>query len=536
MRKRIAKPPQTPITEQMIDLKKLDNVVDKTLHIQCEMDKMLPISLFVKAVEQAPVAISITDRKANILYINKAFTDVTGYLANEIIGENEAKLSAKSTPRKVYNALWQTIVRKEVWHGQLINRHKDGQPYLADLTIAPMLDETGAISHFIGMHRDVSQTHKAEQLVNNQKQLIESVVNTSPVAMVVMDAEHKIILDNHKYKMLISEMGNPEPALYFIAALQEEMLDLWSSKRSFTQREVRFDGTGQGRTRWFYCSGNWFNEDDTDADNFFTKQTKSYLLLSINDVTLQRRQQETLHLQTLRNILAEEEQIRSIRETLLGAMHQIRQPMNQIGAAIQIMAQRNDSQNQPLKELLNQVQKMGEETLATLQLCVPEIPETAVIPVNLNQLLHEVLLLYSHTFLANGVIIDWLPTSILPSILGSENKLRMLFKQLLDNAVDAMNRNGSKERFINISTSVSEEWVNVRIADSGPGIPAHQHSKVFEPFYTTQNMGGIQAGMGLVMAREIVSQHNGIIFIDPAYTDGCCWNISFPCQRSKSRT
>jgi nitrogen fixation negative regulator NifL len=251
-------------------------------------------------------------------------------------------------------------------------------------------------------------------------------------------------------------------------------------------------------------------------------------------VTLQRRQQESLHLESLRNLLAEEEQIRSIRETLLGAMHQIRQPMNQIGAAIQIMTQRNDSQNQALKDLLNHVQKMGESTLATLQQCVPEIPETAVVPVNLNKLLHEVLMLYRNTFLANGVVIDWLPTAILPSILGSENKLRMLFKQLLDNAVDAMNRAGSQERLINISTSVDTDWVHVRIADSGPGIPHNQHSKVFEPFYTTSTMGGIRAGMGLVMVREIMSQHNGIIVIDSNYSGGCCWNIGFPCQHAKS--
>lgn len=523
------------MTEKIIDLKLLDKLALNTLQIQCEMDKMLPISLFVKAVEHAPVAISITDRKANILYINKAFTDVTGYVASEIIGENESKLSAKSTPREVYQTLWKTISHKEVWYGQLVNCHKNGHRYLAELTISPMLDENGAISHYIGMHRDITNTHQAEQSVNNQKQLIESVVNASPVAMVVLDADHKIVLDNHKYKMLVSDMAMPEPALFFIEALQQEMDDLWLKKRNFNHREIRFEGVGQSRTRWFYCSGDWFAEDDTDADNFFTKRTNSYLLLSINDVTLQRRQQEKMHLETLRNILAEEEQIRSIRETLLGAMHQIRQPMNQIGAAIQIMAHRNDSQNQALKELLNQVQQMGEQTLATLQLCVPEIPETAVIPVNLNQLLHEVLLLYSHTFLANGVIIDWLPTPVLPSILGSENKLRMLFKQLLDNAVDAMNRAGSKERFIKISTSISDEWVNVKIADSGPGIPENQHSKVFEPFFTTQTTGGIQAGMGLVMVREIVSQHNGIIVIDPVYTDGCCWSISFPYQWANSR-
>jgi nitrogen fixation regulatory protein len=534
MTKKITDYPQTQLEKEKFSLMKLDMLVNNTLQIQCEMDKLVPISLFVKAVEQAPVAISITDKKANILYINQAFTEVTGYVANEIVGKNESKLSDKSTPREVYVNLWRTISQKEVWQGLLINRHKNGERYLADLTIAPMLDEAGTVSHYIGMHRDVTQAHRAEQQVGNQKQLIESVVNASPVAMVVMNADHKIILDNHKYKMLISELGFQEPALYFIEVLQQEMEDLWTSKQTFNHREVRIEGVGHRRTRWFACSGNWFSEDDTGADNFFTKQSKPYLLLSINDISLQRRQQEKLQLETLRNLLAEEEQIRSIRETLLGAIHQIRQPMNQINAAIQLMTQRNDSQNQSLKDLLNQVQLMGEKTLATLQQCVPEIPETAVVPVNLNQLLHEVLLLYSQTFLANGVVIDWLPTSILPKILGSENKLRMLFKQLLDNAVNAMNRVGSQERLINISTSVENYWVHVRIADSGPGIPANQRNKVFEPFFTTQSMGAIQAGMGLVMVREIVTQHNGIIAIDPSYNDGCSFNISFPCMRSKS--
>jgi nitrogen fixation negative regulator NifL len=251
-------------------------------------------------------------------------------------------------------------------------------------------------------------------------------------------------------------------------------------------------------------------------------------LLSINDITLQRRQQEKLHLQALRDMMAEEEHIRSIRETLLGAMHQMRQPQNQINAAIQLMAQRNDVNNKPLKDLLGQVRQMGEETINTLQRCVPEIPETAVVPVNINQLLHEVMLLYSTKFLANGVVVDWLPNPVLPSILGSANKLRTLFKQLLDNAVNAINRAGSRERLIKISTTVERDWIYVAIADTGPGIPPHQRNKVFEPFFTTEAMGSLQAGMGLVMAKEIVNQHSGLIAIDPDYQNGCCFNLSFP--------
>lgn len=503
----------------------------------------LPLSLFVATVEQAPVAISITDRKANILYVNQAFTQVTGYKPDEILGQNESKLSDKCTPRPVYYDLWHTISRKKVWHGRLINRRKQGERYLADLTIAPMLDEHGAISHYIGMHRDVTQSHQADQQVNNQKKLIESVINASPVAMVVLDRNNNIVLDNQKYKMLISELGHPEPARFFLEALQLDLGDLWATEASesqarpsFSNREIRVEGIGRRGTRWFSCSGNWFSEDTTEAEGFFNKQSKEYLLLSINDISLLRRQQEKLQLQTLHNLMAEEEHMRSIRETLLGAMHQIRQPLNQINAAIQIMSQRNDQQNQALRELLNQVQHMGEETLATLQRCVPEIPEAAVTPVNVNQLLHEVMLLYSQKFLANGVVIDWVPNPVLPSILGAENKLRMLFKQLIDNAINAMNRASSTERAINISTSAENDWVRVTLSDTGPGIPSGQRSKVFEPFFTTEHhVGGARAGMGLVMVREIVSQHGGMIEIDPDYHEGCCFNIRFPSQQNSAR-
>lgn len=496
----------------------------------------LPLSLFITAVEQSPIAISITDKKANILYINQAFTDVTGFKAAEILNQNESMLSDKSTPRQVYYDLWHTISRKQVWKGKLVNRRKQGQRYLAELTIAPMYDEQGSISHYIGMHRDITETQHAEQQLNNQKQLIESVLNASPVAMVVLNSEHRIVLDNQMYKMLISELGFAEPALFFLDALQQDMGDIWKREQgksgSFSNREVRVEGMGRRGTRWFSCSGNWFSEVQVSADSFFLPQTTDYLLLTINDISLQRRQQEKMQLQTLRSLMAEEEHMRSIRETLLGAMHKIRQPLNQIHAAIQLMAQRKDTQNQALWELLNQVEAMGEETLVTLQRCVPEIPETAVTPINLNQLLHEVMLLHNQKFLANGVIVDWLPNPVLPSIMGAENKLRMLFKQLIDNAVNAMNRASSRVREINISTAIDQDWVRVTIADSGPGIPANQRSKVFEPFFTTQqNIGGVQAGMGLVMAREIVNQHNGLIAIDPDYQQGCRIILHFPCNQ-----
>ncbi len=526
--------------EQMMALFAPSLTIDKQLLDLIEsfsrQGKMLPFFLLIKVVEQVPVAISITDKKANILYINEAFTETTGYHPAEILGRNESELSAKSTPRQVYYDLWHTITRKKIWRGRLINKNKNGAPYLAELTIAPMQDEQGKITHYIGMHRDITQTHAAEQKLINQKQLIESVINASPVAMVVIDKSDRVVLDNQVYKMMISDLGLTEPVLFFLKLLRQDIGDLWQyaarKERGFVNRELRIEGIDKRGTRWYACSGNWFAEKETGADAFFSGETKDYLLLSFSDITQQRRQQEELHLQNLRTIMAEEEQIRSIRETLLGAMHQIRQPLNQISAAINIMSHRNDIQNQPLRELLEQVGTKGEETLETLQRCIPEIPETAVIPVNLNQILHEVVELSSYKLLANGIVIDWRPSSMLPSVLGSENKLRMLFKQLIDNAIEAMNRAGSRERFIAIATHVDNDRVNVSIEDTGPGIHPDQRIKVFQPFYTTRPMGTIKAGMGLVMVQEIVNQHKAGIEIDPNYDQGCRFKIGFPIYRN----
>ena len=503
------------------------------------IDDRVPYGLFVEAVEQAPIAISITDKKSNILYVNEAFSKVTGYQSTDILGKNESLLSDKSTPREVYYDLWHTISSKKIWHGTLCNRHKSGHRYLADLTIAPMLNEQGAITHYIGMHRDITLSYESEKKINNHKLLVESVINSSPIAMVVIDDQDRVILDNHMYKALVTDLDKGEPATFFLQLLRDEMGDLWQqtqrNEQGFNNREFRIEGKANRRTRWFSCAGNWFMENSVNADAFFENASKQYLILTITDITRQRRQMEELHLQTLKTLMSEDERVRSIRETLLGAMHQIQMPMNQIRAAEQLLRHKGNDQHVGLLQNLQQIQKSGEEAISTMQKCIPEILQTAVIPVNLNKILHEVLLLCDQQILSKGIDVYWQPFSELPNMMGSENRLRILFKQLVDNAIDAIGASQTGEHRLKITSNAEADLIYVCIEDSGPGIPFEKRTKVFEPFYTTHPMGSNQAGMGLVMAKEIVNQHQGFIDIDAAYDQGCRFKISFPLDRRETR-
>ena len=496
----------------------------------------IPYELFIETVEQAPIAISITDKKANILYANEAFYKVTGYQIADVLGKKESILSDKSTPREVYYDLWHTISNKKVWQGTLCNRHKLGHRYLADLTIAPMLDDVGIITHYIGMHRDITKTYESEKKVSNHKLLIESVINSSPMAMVVIDDQDQVILDNHMYKAMVSDLDKGEPAKYFLKLLRQEQGASWqeiqNNQHGFNNHEYKIEGKGNRPVRWFSCAGNWFTETSVNADAFFENVSKQYLILTITDITRQRQQLHELRLQSLKNLMTEDERIRGLRETLLGAVHQIQMPMNQIKASENILKHKGEKQYEGVLQNLIQIQESGEVAINTMQKCIPEINQSPFTSVNINQILHDVLLLSDQRLALTGIEITWQPLTSLPTMLGSENRLRILFKQLIDNAIDAISTFDSNEKRIKISSDIDTDLIYVFIEDTGPGIPSDKRSKVFEPFYTTRPMGGNQAGMGLVIAKEIVNQHHGFIDIDPNYTLGCRFKVSFPLHNS----
>lgn len=494
----------------------------------------LPPQLFMETVAQAPIAISITDERANILYVNQSFTDITGYSAEECLGRNESMLSDRRTPKAVYQDLWHTICNKKTWQGTLINRHKQGTPYLAHVTISPILDEHGTITHFIGMHRDVTTLYRLERRVSQQKVLIESVVDCMPLATVLLDEADRVVLDNQMYKALISDLGEPEPSRLFLRILREEFGDEWQRLQnnglSFRNREVRIERGRGTATRWYACSGIWFSHGDDKVDSFFQEERHTYLLLTVNDITQQKRQEETQRINALRALLAEEEKIESLRETLLGAIHHIESPLNQLAAATQLLLRRNaGSEHAALLEILQQILDIGTRSVEHLKRCVPPTYPQVATWVNLNQLLHETVVLLTDALLAGGIVVDWRPNPSLPNLMGVEARLRTMFKHLLENAIEAMNQSGIARRELRLSTWADQSLIHLCIEDTGPGIPENLRIKVFEPFFSTKNSGNRRhTGMGLTLAQEVINQHHGLIRIDEFYHDGCRIVIQLP--------
>ena len=126
------------------------------------------------AVEQSPVSVLITDPKGNITYVNRRFTESTGYSYEEVIGRNPRLLKSGHTSPEEYRQLWQAITRGEEWRGELRNRKKNGDLYWESAVICAIRTSTGETSHFLAVKEDITDRKIAEEH-SRQAQKLEAI-------------------------------------------------------------------------------------------------------------------------------------------------------------------------------------------------------------------------------------------------------------------------------------------------------------------------------------------------------------------------
>jgi PAS domain S-box-containing protein len=121
------------------------------------------------ALESAANAILIADRHGLIQWVNGAFTRLTGYSAGEALGQNPRFLKSDRHPPDFYQDMWNTVLAGRVWHGEVVNKRKDGSLYTEEMTITPVMDSAGADSHFIAIKQDVTERRTAEKALREAK-------------------------------------------------------------------------------------------------------------------------------------------------------------------------------------------------------------------------------------------------------------------------------------------------------------------------------------------------------------------------------
>ena len=156
---------------------RLGNAVERALEQKRLRDerKRMQQQLLLQstAVETAGSAVLVTNRSGAILWVNPAFTALTGYTAEEVLGKTPRVLKSAKHGKAFYRKLWKTILSGQTWRGEFTNRRKDGSLFYDEHTITPVRSEGGEITHFIGIMHDVTERKRAEARVQEQARMLD---------------------------------------------------------------------------------------------------------------------------------------------------------------------------------------------------------------------------------------------------------------------------------------------------------------------------------------------------------------------------
>jgi signal transduction histidine kinase len=217
------------------------------------------------------------------------------------------------------------------------------------------------------------------------------------------------------------------------------------------------------------------------------------------------------------------EDLASVATLVTGLAHEIGTPLSVIQGHAELLESsvRDEQEHWRLGTIREKIDRISRIIQALLNTARPREPVR--VPISVASVLDNALSLLADNFRRNGIDVDRRFTPA-PEIRGDAEKLQQLFLNLLLNAVDAMPKGGR------IVTSLGTERngkVEVRIRDTGVGIPQDQLSKIFQPFYTKKKAGHGH-GLGLVVARTIVDDHEGEIEVSSKPGEGTEFLIRFP--------
>jgi diguanylate cyclase (GGDEF)-like protein/PAS domain S-box-containing protein len=134
------------------------------------VERTKELSKLSMAVAQSPVEILITDTKGIIEYVNPMFASLSGYTRREVLGTHISDLKTARLSNPLLREIRRTLIKGNIWHGEMMNRHKDGRLYWINISISPVRDNAGQITHFIGIGEDITQKRQQEERIRYQAQ------------------------------------------------------------------------------------------------------------------------------------------------------------------------------------------------------------------------------------------------------------------------------------------------------------------------------------------------------------------------------
>lgn len=487
----------------------LGTMLDITDRIKAEQRNRIMSQLLLSLND----AVVLTDENGNILEVNDAFCRITGYSKDEVIGKNPRILKSGLHDANFYKEMWDSILTKGYWKGEIINKKKNGEFYFALLSISSIKDEVHGLTYYLGIQSDITERKKAEEQIRYQANLLENVND----AIIAADLNYRITSWNkaaekmygYKAEEVIGKEISEVVKVEFPGLTREQVRQILQEKGFWKGEAIHYNRFGEK----IYVSSSLSIIRDINGNPIGT--------VGINrDITEQKKAEEKLKLyaEQLEIANAQLQELNKLKsEFLANTSHELRTPLNSIIGFLNLIKEGLYESKEEMMQFVDNALMSARHLLNIINdiLDIAKIEagklELTIEDVEVSELLQEVWTL-SHVQ-AEQKKLEY--RMIYPEkpifIRGDRNRLKQILLNLIGNSIKFTHKGG-----ITVKAEVFEEKGHCQfsVIDTGIGISKEKQAKLFQKFVqadgtTTRKYGG--TGLGLAITKSLVEMMGGVI-------------------------
>lgn len=491
--------------------------------------------LLTKALDSSVSGIIITDNTQPdnpIIFCNNAFETITGYSRKEIIGHNCRFLQQQDRTQQARNILANCIKKGKECRVEIRNYRKNGDLFWNELYMAPVIDNKGKITHFIGVQNDITFRKKVELDLQEQKLMMErridertselrdseaflnSIIQTVREGLLVLDPNFKVLSANDHFLRTFKvnrqetlgktlyQLGNNQ---WDIQQLKDLLIKILPTNNPVVDFEVEHDFPYIGRKLML------LNAYRIELEG----QYKDQILLAIEDITdrreIERRKDDFLSI----------------------ASHELKTPLTTIKGFVQALERMTPD---------NATEKY-KQTLAKVSLYVDRLNNLIAELLDVSRIQSGNLDLHHEHFDFDRMVAETVENlrNVSPGyqlnlkgkteaeVQGDESHIIQVINNLISNAI----KYAPESKKIEIYISKVSEYVKVAVTDHGIGIGIEEQKKIFDRFFRG---GEIQKrfpgmGIGLYVCQQIIKNHGGTIWVESQKGEGSTFSFTIPINK-----